>query len=160
MGVEVTNCCGFSLKHGTIIIGVIQSIFAFMVMILCSAYAEHPHELVQMSDPSVIPELTTLRAILITCAVVSALQCVFSILLIFAAETNHPTLLMPWLILNPVALFVYIVGTLVTIIHHTGVNNASYIMAHIAFSTLISLIVIYQILTVYSLKQHLKRLNF
>lgn len=54
---ELANCCGFSLKHGTIIIGVVQSIFAFMCLILSAAYAQHPEELIEMNDPSVLPKL-------------------------------------------------------------------------------------------------------
>lgn len=53
----MTNCCGFSLKHGTIIIGVVQSIVAFMFLVLSAAYAENPHELIDMSDPSIVPNL-------------------------------------------------------------------------------------------------------
>lgn len=64
MGVEMTNCCGFSLKHGTIIIGVVQSIVAFMFLVLSAAYAENPHELVDMSDPSIVPDPTGKPAII------------------------------------------------------------------------------------------------
>ncbi|KAF7268329.1 hypothetical protein GWI33_018523 [Rhynchophorus ferrugineus] len=156
----LSNCCGFSLKHGTIIIGVIQSIFAFMSLILTAAYAEHPHELIQMSDPSVVPKLEVLRVILIIIAVASALQCIFSICLIFGAELNKPSLLTPYLVINPLALFVYIVTTLIAIIHHTGENNAPFIIGHIAISCIVSLIVVYNFLTIYSFRQHLKRLNF
>lgn len=54
----MTNCCGFSLKHGTIIIGVVQSIVAFMFLVLAAAYADNPHELIDISDPSIVPDLT------------------------------------------------------------------------------------------------------
>lgn len=54
---EISNCCGFQLKHGTVIIGVLQSIFAFMSLILSAAYAVHPHELIELNDESVIPKL-------------------------------------------------------------------------------------------------------
>lgn len=58
MGVpKLSNCCGVSLKSGTIIIGVVQSIFAFMCMVLSAAYVQHPHELVQLNDASVLPSL-------------------------------------------------------------------------------------------------------
>lgn len=58
MKTEVTTfCCGLSLKTGTIIIGTVQSIFAFIFLILSAAYAEHPHELIDMSDASVVPEV-------------------------------------------------------------------------------------------------------
>lgn len=50
-----TFCCNISLKNGTILIGILQSIFAFMFMILSGAYANNPHELVDMSDPSIVP---------------------------------------------------------------------------------------------------------
>lgn len=59
MAPEISNCCGFSLKHGTIIIGVVQSILAFMFLILAAAYAEHPHELLDMSDPSIVPDVNS-----------------------------------------------------------------------------------------------------
>lgn len=58
MKTEVTTfCCGLSLKTGTIIIGTVQSIFAFIFLILSAAYAEHPHELIDMSDTAVVPEV-------------------------------------------------------------------------------------------------------
>lgn len=57
MGLEI-NCCGFNLKHGTVIIGVFQSILAFMCLVLSAAYADNPHEIIDMSDPSIIPNLT------------------------------------------------------------------------------------------------------
>ncbi|KAJ8948284.1 hypothetical protein NQ318_020771 [Aromia moschata] len=131
MGIEMTNCCGFSLKTGTIIIATLQSIVAFMFLVLSAAYAENPHELLDMSDSSIIPDLTVLKWILIILAVGSALQCVFSIFLIFAAITNHPNLLLPWLVLNPVALTTYIVGTLIAIIHHTDYNRTPFIIGHL-----------------------------
>ncbi|KAJ8978808.1 hypothetical protein NQ317_014278 [Molorchus minor] len=131
MGIEINNCCGFSLKTGTIIIGVLQSIVAFMFLVLCAAYAENPHELVDMSDPSIVPDLTVLKYILIVLAVGSALQCVFSLFLIFAAVTNHPNLLVPWLVLNPVALFMYMVVTLIAVVHHTEVHRTTFIVGHL-----------------------------
>lgn len=58
MKTEVTTfCCGLSLKTGTIIIGTVQSIFAFIFLILSAAYAEHPHELIDMSDESIVPQV-------------------------------------------------------------------------------------------------------
>ena len=156
----MTNCCGFSLKYGTIIIGVVQSIFAFMCMILSAAYVQHPQELVQLNDASVLPQLETLKTLLIITSVASAMQCLFSILLIFGAAANHPVLLTPYLILNPICLFVYIVGTLVAVIHHTGENHAPFIIGHLITSFLVTVIVSYKILVVYSYRQYLKRLNF
>ncbi|ENN79081.1 hypothetical protein YQE_04463, partial [Dendroctonus ponderosae] len=85
---ELTNCCGVSLKYGTIIIGVVQSIFAFMCMILSAAYVKHPHELVQLNDASVLPQLEILRTMLIIISVASALQCIFSIMLVFGAAAR------------------------------------------------------------------------
>ncbi|KAL1489741.1 hypothetical protein ABEB36_013676 [Hypothenemus hampei] len=157
---EVSNCCGLSLKYGTIIIGVVQSIFAFMCFILSAAYAAHPHELIEINDPSVIPEAETLKAMLIIISVSSGLQCIFSILLIFGAAANHPSLLSPWLILNPICLFVYIIGTLVAIIHHGTNNGTKFLIGHIMTSVLGTMLVSFQILIVYSFRQHLKRLNF
>lgn len=49
-------CCGLSLRHGTIIIGVTSSVLSFIILILSAAYAEHPHELLDMSDPSIQPD--------------------------------------------------------------------------------------------------------
>lgn len=58
MKTEVTTfCCGLSLKTGTIVIGTVQSVFAFIFLILSAAYAEHPHELIDISDPSIVPEV-------------------------------------------------------------------------------------------------------
>lgn len=58
MVAEITSfCCGFSLKSGTIIIGVVQSILTFIMMVLSAAYADNPHELIAMSDPSIVPEV-------------------------------------------------------------------------------------------------------
>lgn len=58
MTVELANfCCGCNLKHGTIAIGVVQSVLAFTFMLLTAAYAEHPHELLDMSDPSIVPDI-------------------------------------------------------------------------------------------------------
>lgn len=54
-----TFICGLSLKQGTVIIGVVQSIAAFMFLALSAAYAENPHELIDMSDPSLVPNLTS-----------------------------------------------------------------------------------------------------
>lgn len=59
MAPQLTNWCGLNLKHGTIVIGVIQSILAFMAMILAAAYAEHPHELISMADKSIVPDYTS-----------------------------------------------------------------------------------------------------
>ncbi|CAH1103871.1 unnamed protein product [Psylliodes chrysocephalus] len=160
MGVEMTNCCGFSLKHGTIIIGVVQSIVAFMFLVLAAAYADNPHELIDISDPSIVPDLTVLKTVLIIIAVGSALQCLFSILLIFAAETNRPRLLMPWLLLNPAALFVYIVTTLIAIVYHTGTNNTIFIVGHLLFGFLVTLIVCFKILCVWNFYKHQRSLNF
>ncbi|KAJ8915901.1 hypothetical protein NQ315_015514, partial [Exocentrus adspersus] len=160
MGLEVSNCCGFSLKNGTIIIGVLQSVIAFMFLILSAAYAVNPHELLDMSDPSVIPDPTVLRCILIIIAVGSAVQCIFSIMLIFGAVTNNPVLLLPWLILNPIALIIYLVGTFIAIIHHTGINNTPFIVGHLLFGLAVTLIVSYKILVVHNFFKHLKSLNF
>ncbi|XP_023021760.2 uncharacterized protein [Leptinotarsa decemlineata] len=160
MGVQMTNCCGFSLKHGTIIIGVVQSIIAFMFLVLSAAYAENPHELVDMSDPSIVPDLTILKVILIIISVGSALQCLFSIFLIFGAETNRPGLLTPWLILNPIALGVYILATLTAIIHHTSLNMTPFIIGHMLLGIIIVLIVAYKIMCVWNFYKHLKSLNF
>lgn len=58
MAVEMkTFCCNLNLKYGTILIGIFQSICAFMFLILSAAYAENPHELVDMNDPSILPNL-------------------------------------------------------------------------------------------------------
>ncbi|CAG9762362.1 unnamed protein product [Ceutorhynchus assimilis] len=161
MGVpELSNCCGVSLKHGTIIIGVLNSIGAFTCMMMSAAYAVHPHELIEMNDDSVVPKLEILKGILITIAVASALQCIFSILLIFGAASNHPSLLTPWLVLNPVGLFVYVVGTLIAIIHHTGNNSTPYVVGHVFFSVWATVMVGFQLLVIYSFRTHLKRLNF
>ncbi|XP_066145761.1 uncharacterized protein [Euwallacea fornicatus] len=157
---EISNCCGFTLKHGTIIIGALQSVFAFMCLILSAAYAVHPHELIEMSDPSVVPKLEILKAMLIMFSVASVLQCVFSVMIVFGAVGNRPALFMPWLIFNPICLFVYEVGTLVAVIHHTSENNAPFIVGHIVASILFSMLVSYLTLTVYSYRQYLKRLNF
>ncbi|XP_060530576.1 uncharacterized protein LOC132704544 isoform X2 [Cylas formicarius] len=157
---EMNNCCGFSLKHGTIIIGVVQSIFAFMCLILSSAYAHNSHELIELSDPSIIPRMEVLRVFLIIVGVASALQCVFSIFLIFGAETNRPVLLLPWLGLNPATLAVYIVATLIAIVHHTADDNTPFVVGHVLISTVVTLVVIYNILTVYSFYKHLRKLNF
>ncbi|KAH0814336.1 hypothetical protein GEV33_008453 [Tenebrio molitor] len=160
MAPEITNCCGFSLKHGTIIIGIVQSVLAFMCLILTAAYAEHPHELLDMSDPSLHPDLTTLRCLLIIIAVASAVQCALSILLIFGAETNRPMLLVPWLIFNPVAIVVYIISILIAIIHHSGDNSTFFIIGHLVMGTIVSLIAFYNIIAVHSFYKHLKSLNF
>ncbi|RZC37032.1 uncharacterized protein BDFB_011168, partial [Asbolus verrucosus] len=131
MAPEITNCCGFSLKHGTIIIGIIQSVIAFMFLILTAAYAEHPHELVNMSDPSVVPDLSILRWLLIVISVASAIHCVFSIFLIFGAETNRPLLLVPWLVFYPIAVIVYIILILIAIIHHVDSDRILFIIGHL-----------------------------
>ncbi|CAH1159901.1 unnamed protein product [Phaedon cochleariae] len=160
MGVEMTNCCGFSLKHGTIIIGVVQSIIAFMFLVLAAAYAENPHELIDMSDPSIVPDLSVLRGILIGVAVLNGLLCVFSILLIIGAETNRPALLRPWLVLNPVALILYIICNVVAIIHHNNMNNTPFIVGHFLLTIMATLVVCYKILCVWNFHKHLKSLNF
>ncbi|XP_056631233.1 uncharacterized protein LOC130441532 [Diorhabda sublineata] len=158
MGVEMINCCGFSLKHGTIIIGVVQSIFSFMFLVLAAAYAEHPNELIDISDISVGPSLTALRIALSIIALVSALECVFSILLIFGAETNRPKLLLPWLISNPVVLLAYILLTLMAIIHHT--RSALFIIGHLTLGFFATFIASFKFLCVWSFYKHLKSLNF
>ncbi|KAJ3659181.1 hypothetical protein Zmor_010884 [Zophobas morio] len=160
MAPEITNCCGFSLKHGTIIIGIVQSVLAFMCLILTAAYAEHPHELLDLSDSSIVPDLTVLRCLLIIISVASAVQCVLSILLIFGAETNRPVLLMPWLIFNPIAILVYIISILVAIIHHTGENSTYFIIGHLTVGTIVCLIAFYNVIAVHSFYKHLKSLNF
>ncbi|EFA01686.1 uncharacterized protein LOC664274 [Tribolium castaneum] len=160
MAPEISNCCGFSLKHGTIIIGVVQSIISFMFLVLSAAYAEHPHELLEMSDPGIVPEISVLRCLLIIIAVASAVQCILSISIIFAAETNRPVLLVPWLIFNPVAVVVYIISILVAIIHHSGDNATFFIIGHLIIGAIVSLIALYNIIAVHSFYKHLKSLNF
>lgn len=51
---------------------------------------------------------------------------------------NQPGLFTPWLIFNPICLFVYIVGSLVAVIHHSGQNNGAYIVGHIFSSILVT----------------------
>ncbi|XP_065158183.1 uncharacterized protein [Atheta coriaria] len=153
-------CCGLSLRHGTIIIGVTSSVLSFIILILSAAYAEHPHELLDMSDPSIQPDTQVLKIILITIAVGSALQCIFSIFLIFAAETNRPILLLPWIGFGPVCLAFYVLGTLIAIIHHSSDNNAIFITAHLMVTTICTAVASYKFLTVYSLYKHLRSLNF
>lgn len=51
-----TICCGCNLKHGTVAIGVVQAVLAFTFMLLTAAYAEHPHELLDLSDPGIVPD--------------------------------------------------------------------------------------------------------
>ncbi|KAG5888612.1 hypothetical protein JTB14_037824 [Gonioctena quinquepunctata] len=131
-----------------------------MFMVLAAAYADNPHELVDMSDPSIVPDLNLLRVILIIISVASALQCLFSILLIFGAETNRPALLKPWLVLNPIVLLTYIVSTLMAILHHTSENMMLFIVGHMLFGMIVTLIVCYQILCVWNFHKHLKSLNF
>nr|CAH7722193.1 unnamed protein product [Callosobruchus chinensis] len=138
MGTETNMCSSLSLKHRTIIIGVLQSIGAFMFLLLSAAYAENPHELIDMSDPSVVPDIKVLKTILIVIATGSALQCVFSILLIFAAETNRPTLIVPWLLLNPSIVLLYIIGTLIAIIHYSGNNVIPFIIGHLLFALIVT----------------------
>ncbi|CAH1963589.1 unnamed protein product [Acanthoscelides obtectus] len=138
MATETKIFPSLNLKHRTIIIGVMQSIGAFMFLVLSAAYAENPHELITMSDPSIVPDIKVLRIILITIATGSAFQCVFSILLIFAAETNRPVLVIPWLILNPAAVLVYVLGTLIAIIHYSGDNVVPFIIGHILFALIVT----------------------
>lgn len=45
---------------------------------------------------------------------------------------------MPWLILNPVAIVVYIIATLIAIIHHTGIDNTPFIVGHLLFALAIT----------------------
>lgn len=45
---------------------------------------------------------------------------------------------MPWLLLNPAALFVYIVTTLIAIVYHTGTNNTIFIVGHLLFGFLVT----------------------
>ncbi|CAH1963588.1 unnamed protein product [Acanthoscelides obtectus] len=160
MATETKIFPSLNLKHRTIIIGVMQSIGAFMFLVLSAAYAENPHELITMSDPSIVPDIKVLRIILITIATGSAFQCVFSILLIFAAETNRPVLVIPWLILNPAAVLVYVLGTLIAIIHYSGDNVVPFIIGHILFALIVTLIVGLKVHCVWKFYKHLRSLNF
>ncbi|CAH2004634.1 unnamed protein product [Acanthoscelides obtectus] len=160
MATETKIFPSLNLKHRTIIIGVMQSIGAFMFLVLSAAYAENPHELITMSDPSIVPDVKVLRIILITIATGSAFQCVFSILLIFAAETNRPVLVIPWLILNPAAVLLYVLGTLIAIIHYSGDNVVPFIIGHILFALIVTLIVGLKVHCVWKFYKHLRSLNF
>lgn len=60
-----TICCGCSMKTGVIVIGAVQSVLAFAFMVLTAAYADHPQELLDMSDPSIIPSATSMSYILL-----------------------------------------------------------------------------------------------
>lgn len=153
-------CCGISLKTGTIIIGVIQSILSFMFMILCAAYAENPHELVDMTDKSLLPDTLTLRCLLVIIAVASALQCIFSIFLIFGAETNRPLLFLPWLIFNPISIAAYVITTIIGMIQHSAINNTYFIVGHLLVGLGVCLIGGYNIVRVYRFYKHLRTLNF
>lgn len=152
--------CAISLKHGTIIIGVLQSIFAFMVLVLSSAYAENPSELVDMSDPSIVPDLQVLKTLLIIIAIGAAVHCFFSIFLIFGAETNRPVLLLPWLFYNPLVTAFYVITTLIAIIYHSEQNYTRFISAHIFLSVITLCIASYKVIVVRSFYKHLKSLNF
>lgn len=153
-------CFGLSLKQGTIIIGVSQSILSFMLLILSAAYAENPHELVEMSDKSIIPDLTILRGILIGIAVASAVQCVFSIMLIFGAETNRPLLLLPWLVLNPILITAYVLLTSAAIFSHNTLNNIPFVLTNLFMSSILVGVATYKFLSVYGFYKYLKGLNF
>ncbi|XP_022906327.1 uncharacterized protein [Onthophagus taurus] len=153
--------CGLSLKHGTIIIGVVQSIASFMFLALSAAYAENPHELVDMSDPSLIPaQKVVLRAILICIATGSALHCAFSILLIFGAETNRPYLLLPWLIINPITVLAYVICAFVAVIYYTGPSQIIFFITQVVITLLLAFTLGYKILVVQNFYKFLKSLNF
>jgi len=155
-----TFCCGLSLKHGTIITGVVQSILSFVILILSAAYAENPHELLDLSDPSIVPDTTVLKTILVIIASAGAIHCTFSILLIFGAETNRPVLLLPWLTFGPMCFMAYLLGTLIAIAHHSTVNVAIFITAHIIVAISLLLLGCYKFFTVLNYYKHLRSLNF
>ncbi|GLV35298.1 hypothetical protein CBL_01552 [Carabus blaptoides fortunei] len=113
-----------------------------------------------MSDPSIVPDLHTLKALLIIISVASALQCIFSIFIIFGAETNRPILLLPWLIFNPIAITIYVIGTVVGLVHHSGISNTGFVIGHLLVGIAICLIGGYKIVAVHSYYKHLKSLNF
>lgn len=50
-----SKSCGCSKKTNIIVIGVIQAMLSFTFMILTAAYADKPQELLDMSDPSIVP---------------------------------------------------------------------------------------------------------
>ncbi|KRT80919.1 hypothetical protein AMK59_6153 [Oryctes borbonicus] len=155
-----TFICGLSLKQGTVIIGVVQSIAAFMFLALSAAYAGNPHELIDMSDPSIVPSFTILKSVLIFMAVGSALQCIFSILLIFGAETNRPLLLVPWLLINPLTIATYVVCTILSVFHYAGGSYVTFVLGHVVIGTSFCLTLAYEVLVVYSFYKFLKSLNF
>lgn len=155
-----TVCCGCNLKHGTVAIGVVQALLAFTFMMLTAAYAEHPHELLDLSDPTIATSATTLKCLLIIISVASAVQCIFSIMLVFAAESNRPNLLVPWLVFNPIAIGIYVISTIVGLVHHNGISNTGYVISHLVVGLAICLIGGYKIVAVHSYYKHLKSLNF
>ncbi|CAH0560923.1 unnamed protein product [Brassicogethes aeneus] len=149
-----------SLKHSTIIIGTFSSIISFIAMLLTATYSEHPHELIDMADPSLIPGHHALKVILIICASISGLQCLFSILIIFGAETNRPALLLPWLIYNPIFIAIYLIATIIGVVNHSDTDKAHFVFGHLVFSTIIAGLFAWKFSIVYRFFKHLRSLNF
>ncbi|XP_018319929.1 uncharacterized protein LOC108733327 [Agrilus planipennis] len=161
MTTEMTEYfCGLGLKKATILIGIFQSILSFISFVLCAAYAEHPHELLELADTSVIPEMHVLKTVLVILSIANALQCVFSIMIIFGALTNRPLLLLPWLILNPISLAVYILGTIAALVRHSNASHVAFFTGHLLIASIVSLIGGYNIFLVRNYYIYLKRLNF
>lgn len=44
---------------------------------------------------------------------------------------NRPMFLMPWLVFNPLAIIIYIIGTLIALVHHGGLNNSAFVAGHL-----------------------------
>lgn len=44
---------------------------------------------------------------------------------------NRPGMLLPWLIFNPIAIAIYVIGTIVGLVHHNGISNTVFVVSHL-----------------------------
>lgn len=54
MTLDSSTGCRLSLKHATIIVGIISSILSFMSMCLSSSYVQHPTEIIEITNSTEI----------------------------------------------------------------------------------------------------------
>ncbi|XP_044730544.1 uncharacterized protein LOC123293707 [Chrysoperla carnea] len=148
-------------RRGTCIVGALQSILSFTIMILSGVYSQNPHELVELSDGTVSEEtLQALSGVLIIVCLGSALMVVLSILIIFGAQTQQPILLLPWIYYYGIILTFYMLG-IFTQVFSLVMLNAFAVGCVTLLGGLITLYIgLYMCTIVYSHYSDLKKLNF
>ncbi|XP_067011754.1 uncharacterized protein [Anabrus simplex] len=105
-----TSGCGLTLKTGTIIIGVLQALGGFSVMISesVSAYRSDRTAIISGPDHGISKEeeenvkryVQGHKELCIVLAIAGGIQLILSILLLYGADYESPKLVKPWVIFS------------------------------------------------------------